>query len=95
MLYSFIIIINIIIIFRSSAYYGIEQSVSSDTFVTNKSTSKPPLKRSTKNSSGNQEEDYLNDAMMDLHTFPTAVARAAVMHVLGEMCIGKISIGMI
>ena len=30
---------------------------------------------------------------MDLHNFPVAVAQAAVMHVLGEMCMGEIPVG--
>ena len=32
-------------------------------------------------------------AVMDLHNFPVAVAQAAVMHVLGEMCMGGIPVG--
>ena len=32
-------------------------------------------------------------AVMDLHQFPVAVARAAVMNVLGEMCMGGLPVG--
>jgi len=32
-------------------------------------------------------------AVMDLHQFPVAVARAAVTHVLGEMCMGALPVG--
>jgi pentatricopeptide repeat protein len=32
-------------------------------------------------------------AVMDLHNFPVAVARAALMHVLGDMCMGSVPVG--
>lgn len=35
---------------------------------------------------------YFSSSIMDLHTFPTAVTKAAVMHVLGEMCARRIPI---
>ena len=34
-----------------------------------------------------------SSAVMDLHNFPVAVARAALMHVLGDMCMGSVPVG--